>query len=148
MIPSDGLLPRLEEGLSLFYAGLNAMSAAQGEGLDEVPDVTRNITVDGIPVTVVDTVEGGAFAAAGGAVAAAGGVAAAGSSGSNGTGRPRLTIEVVDDAAATATAAEAALEEAVAAALAEAGGDEGDFAEVDVQEEEQQQQQPEAEAVA
>lgn len=41
MIPDEGLLPQLEEGLSLFYAGLSALSAAQGEGLDEVPDVTR-----------------------------------------------------------------------------------------------------------
>lgn len=36
MIPDEGLLPQLEEGLSLFYAGLSALSAAQGQGLTEV----------------------------------------------------------------------------------------------------------------
>uniref|UniRef100_A0A383VNI3 SET domain-containing protein n=1 Tax=Tetradesmus obliquus TaxID=3088 RepID=A0A383VNI3_TETOB len=62
MLPQEGLVPQLEQGLAMFYAGLSALSAAQGEGLDEVPEVTRNLTIDGIPVTVVDTVEGSAFA--------------------------------------------------------------------------------------
>jgi hypothetical protein len=61
MLPQEGLMPQLEQGLVMFYAGLSALSAAQGEGLDEVPEVTRNLTIDGIPVTVVDTVEGSAF---------------------------------------------------------------------------------------
>jgi hypothetical protein len=62
MLPQEGLVPQLEQGLAMFYAGLSALTAAQGEGLDEVPEVTRNLTIDGIPVTVVDTVEGSAFA--------------------------------------------------------------------------------------
>ncbi|KAF6265159.1 hypothetical protein COO60DRAFT_1697986 [Scenedesmus sp. NREL 46B-D3] len=61
MLPQEGLIPQLEQGLAMFYAGLSALSAAQGQGLDEVPEVTRNLTIDGIPVTVVDTVEGSAF---------------------------------------------------------------------------------------
>lgn len=62
MLPEEGLIPQLQQGLTMFYAGLSALSAAKGEGLDEVPEVTRNLTIDGIPVTVVDTVEGSAFA--------------------------------------------------------------------------------------
>jgi hypothetical protein len=62
MLPQEGLIPQLEQGLAMFYAGLSALSAAQGSGLDEVPEVTRELTIDGIPVTVVDTVEGSAFA--------------------------------------------------------------------------------------
>jgi hypothetical protein len=135
MIPDEGLLPQLEEGLSLFYAGLSALSVAQGQGLDEVPEVTRDIVVDGIPVTVTDTVEGTAFSNAAAAEASAAGAAGAGA-------RPRFSIEVLDDAAgevpasaaaATAAAAgeevdeedgegidlEAAVAEAVAAAVAE-----------------------------
>jgi hypothetical protein len=61
MLPQEGLIPQLEQGLAMFYTGLSALSAAQGQGLDEVPEVTRNLTIDGIPVTVVDTVEGSAF---------------------------------------------------------------------------------------
>jgi hypothetical protein len=101
MIPEDGLLPQLEEGLTLFYAGLSALSAAQGQGLDEAPDVTRDIVVDGIPVSVTDTVEGSLLGAAAGA---------AGSEGAEGAGgaRPRLVIEVLNDAAAAAAAAAAA----------------------------------------
>lgn len=62
MLPQEGLIPQLEQGLTLFYAGLNALSAAQGEGLSDVPELTRDLVIDGIPVTVVDTVEGSAFA--------------------------------------------------------------------------------------
>lgn len=117
MIPDEGLLPQLEEGLSLFYAGLSALSAAQGQGLDEVPEVTRDIVVDGIPVTVTDTVEGTAFCAGAAAAGAAGGAEGQGT-------RPRFSIEVLDDAAAAAAddaaAMEAAVAEAVAAAVAEA----------------------------
>jgi hypothetical protein len=48
----------------MFYAGLDALSAAQGADGQEVPQITRNLDIDGIPVTVVDTVEGSAFAGA------------------------------------------------------------------------------------
>ena len=41
LIPSEGLLPRLEEGMSLFYAGLSAMSAAQSKGLQEAVSYTH-----------------------------------------------------------------------------------------------------------
>uniref|UniRef100_A0A383VIU8 Uncharacterized protein n=1 Tax=Tetradesmus obliquus TaxID=3088 RepID=A0A383VIU8_TETOB len=34
----------------------------EGDGLDEVPEVTGNLTIDGIPVTVVNAVESSAFA--------------------------------------------------------------------------------------
>ena len=73
----------------MFYAGLSAMSAAQGDGLEQVPEVTRDILVDGIPVTVTDTVDGAAF---GGGEAAEGGA--------GGGVRPRFTVEVLDAAEA------------------------------------------------
>jgi hypothetical protein len=150
MIPPEGLLPRLEEGLAMFYAGLSAMSAAQGDGLDSVPEVTRNMTVDGIPVVVVDTVEGSGFAGAAGGGGAGGGDEDSddddddddgGSSGRGGSssggrgssvsvaGRPGLRIELVDDGGAAAAAASpaelddddlAAAEAAIDAAIAAA----------------------------
>lgn len=107
MIPDEGLLPQLEEGLSLFYAGLSALSAAQGQGLDEVPDVTRDLVVDGIPVTVTDTVDSVTFGGVAGGLSdgvdsAGGGEAAGGAVSSSSKTGPRLMIEVVDDAAAAA----------------------------------------------
>jgi len=95
----------------MFYAGLSALSAAQGEGLEQVPEVTRDIVVDGIPVTVTDTVEGMAFGTSAAAAAAQG----------SSSGRPRFTLEVLDDAAAgegEGEEAEAAAAAAVAAAVA------------------------------
>lgn len=119
LIPSEGLLPRLEEGMSLFYAGLSAMSAAQSEGLEEVPDVSHNLMVDGIPVVVVDKVDGSlARADSGGAAAAA----------APATGQPRLSIEVVEESgsssvssAQSADADSGAMAAAVDAAAPEAG---------------------------
>jgi delta 1-pyrroline-5-carboxylate dehydrogenase len=93
--------------------------------------VTRDILVDGIPVSVTDTVEG---------VAAFGGAAFEGAAGVE--GGPRVMLQMVeDDASAAATDAdvEAAVEAAVAAALQAAAAEGGDG------EEEEQQ---EAEAVS
>lgn len=66
-----GLLRQLEEGLVLFYAGLNALSSGadgggEGGGGDggSGPALTRSLTVGGIPVTVVDTVDGAGVAPA------------------------------------------------------------------------------------
>jgi hypothetical protein len=56
MIPQEGLMPQLEQALSVFYAGLTALSAGGEDGA--APEVSRSMTIDGIPVTVVDTVEG------------------------------------------------------------------------------------------
>jgi len=55
-IGDQGLLPQLVQGLALFYAGLRQMSAGDEEG--EAGPVVRELELEGIPVTVVDTVDG------------------------------------------------------------------------------------------
>eukprot|EP00878_Enallax_costatus_P019364 GHUV01020427.1.p1 GENE.GHUV01020427.1~~GHUV01020427.1.p1 ORF type:complete len:382 (+),score=138.94 GHUV01020427.1:815-1960(+) len=121
LLPEEGLVQQLQQGLTMFYAGLSALSAAKGEGSDAVPGMTRNLTIEGIPVTVVDTVEGSAFAGDEGTEVGRSGVAAAGQrvkvdwlEAAQGADEPGL-----DEAAALEAAAEQALAAAVAQIEAE-----------------------------
>lgn len=50
-IPEDSLLPQLQNALQLFYAGLEQLAAGGG---GDGGGGTRELEVDGIPVTVVD----------------------------------------------------------------------------------------------
>lgn len=101
--------------MSLFYAGLSAMSAAQSKGLQEVPEVSHNLVVDGIPVVVVDKVDGLARGADGGASGGGGTAAAVAAP----AGQPRLLIEVLEGGSLSIPAGVAADSGAVVDAAAE-----------------------------
>lgn len=120
MLPDEGLIQQLQQGLTMFYTGLTAISAAKGEGLDEVPEVTRNLTIDGIPVTVVDTVEGSAFAGDEGLeVGRPGGAAAGQRVKVDWLEAPQEDDQQESDDLSDAAALEAAAESALAAAVAQ-----------------------------
>ncbi|GBF94541.1 hypothetical protein Rsub_07075 [Raphidocelis subcapitata] len=57
-IPEEGLLPQLQSGLQMFYAGLDQMATASAAGGAAASDAPRerDLVVDGIPVTLVDRV--------------------------------------------------------------------------------------------
>lgn len=121
LLPDEGLVQQLQQGLTMFYTGMSALSAAKGDNSDAVPEMTRNLTIEGVPVTVVDTVEGSAFAGDEKAEVGRSGSAAAGQ---------RVKVDWLEasqdldeqrlgDAAALEAAAEQALAEAVAQIEAE-----------------------------
>ena len=148
-IPEEGLLPELQSGLQLFYAGLDQLAAqsqgAGGGGADggdaaavsfgAAAMAEREIEVGGIPVTVVDRAMGGGGGdddgGDGGAGGSGSGEVAAGNvrlrvveaaAGGGGGGRRGLTFgdgDEDDEAAAAEEEAAAAAEEELDAMVGE-----------------------------